>query len=444
MSEVKEENINLIINALKEYAQKNETQPTFNPPEFVNFMESKFFKAGYRYNEMPRPRSEHGNILVIHDKGVGDFILMSGALREIRRLHPAAKIRLLIDERAADMAKFCPYVNEIVTHDSGRSIPSNSFKEIYDWVAKFAAPLLSERWDICYSYTHFYATQLLMYMSGAKVRYAHMFTNDSAVGDTPFNLDKAINFLATNFAPPFLYGTHQADCYFSFLDAQMNLPIANRNLEVWCKREDIAEVKKKLYGSEEIIYALNMGGSKLCKHYPPGKYAKVVEKILENENATVVILGVGQVDLNSAKIFKYALPERYHKKIIDLTDKLSYRQSAALLTLCTAYIGNTTGLMHAASAIHLPVIAAYPFPADLPKNIFNITTAYSPYRVPSVVIQPARALPECAEQKIYTQYGCASDESHCIKQIEPEKFIQGLQILKAKFAKKDFTTSYIS
>ena len=75
MSEVKEENINLIMNALKEYAQKNETQPTFNPPEFVNFMESKFFEAGYRYNEMPRPRSEHGNILVIHDVKLEGCIL---------------------------------------------------------------------------------------------------------------------------------------------------------------------------------------------------------------------------------------------------------------------------------------------------------------------------------------------------------------------------------
>ena len=444
MSEVKPE-INLVINALGEYVQKSANQPAFNPPEFVKFMEPKFFEAGYRYsNEMPRPRSERGNILIIHDKGAGDFILMSGALREIRRLHPTAKIRLLIDEKAADMAKFCPYVNEIVTHDSGRNISSNSLSDIANWLAELATPLLGEKWDICYSYTHSYIMQFLMYMSGAKVRYAHMFTNDSDSADTPFRLHKIINFLSTNFAPPFLYGTHQADCYFSFLDAQMNLPVANRNLEIWCKREEIAEVGKYLEDREGIIYALNMGGSKLCKHYPPEKYAKVVEKILEQEDANFVILGAGQADLNSAKIFKYALPERYHKKIVDLTDKLSYRQSAAILTLCTAYIGNATGLMHAAAAVHLPVIAAFPNPADLPKNIFDISSAYRPYQVPNVVIQPAFALRECAEKNFYTQYGCAADDSHCIKQINPEKFVQGLQILKDNFKKKIFETFYLN
>ena len=445
MSEVKQENITLILNALGDYVKKISNEPTFNPPDFVKFMESKFFEAGYRYsNKIPRSRSVHGNILVIHDGGAGDFILMSGVLREIRRLHPAARIRLLIDSRSADMAQLCPYVNEIVAHDSGRSISSNSLQEIYDWLVDLATPLLSERWDICYSYTHNFVTQLLMYMSGANVRYAHMFQNDSDVDDTPFNLNRTMNFLATNFAPPFLYGNHHVDCYFSFLDAQMNLPIAKRNLEIWCKREEIQEVEKFLDGRKGIIYAFNMGGSKLCKHYPPDKYAKVAEKILEQEDATIVILGNGREDFNSAKIFKYALPERYHGKLIDLTDKLSYRQSAALLTLCTAYIGNATGLMHAAAAVHLPVLTAFPASTDLPKNIFDDVTAYRPYQVPSVVIQPEHALRECAEHKNYNHYGCHSDKPHCITQIKPEIFLRGLNILKENFANKKIETSYIS
>lgn len=445
MSEVKQEDIALILKSFGEYIQKSASQSAFNPPAFVNFMEEKFRAAGYRYsNEIPRPRSERGNILVIHDTGVGDFILMSGALREIRRLHPNARIRLLVDSRATDMAQLCPYVNEIVAHDSGRSVAANSFKDIHDWVTELAAPLLEVRWDICYSYTHFYMTQILMYMSGAKIRFAHVFENESDVDNSPFMLHKAINVLATNLVTPFLYGTHHVDCYFSFLDAQMNIPIANRNLEVWCRREEIAEVEKFLNGRKGIIYALNMGGSNPSKHYPPEQYAQVVEMILAQEDATFVILGNGKDDLISAKIFKDALPENCREKIIDLTDKLSYRQSAALLTLCTAYIGNDTGLMHAAAAVHLPIMVAFPFAADLPQNIFDGVRAYRPYRVPSVIIQPAHALRECAEYEHYSQYGCISDRPHCITQIEPKTFLRGLQILKENFSNNNLVTSYIS
>ena len=433
MSEVKKEDIEIVVNALQEYVQKISDERGFNPQEFVNFIEPKFSAAGYRYGDkLPRPRNVVGNILIIHDASVGDFILMSGTLREIRRLHPTAKIRLLVAAEAMEMARFCPYVNEIIAHDSGVDVDTTNFASIYTWALNNVEPLLNERIDICYSFTHFYTTQLIMYMCGAKIRYAHMFRNTSAENNLPFMLHEAINILATNSVPPFLYGNHHVDCYFSFLDAQMNIPIQKRNLEVWCKREEIVQVERLLGGRTGFFYAMCMGGNNKAKHYPPEKYAKVVEMILAEEDATFVILGGGTNDAESAEIFMKALPEDLHGNIIDLTNKINYRYCAALLTLCTVYMGNDTGIMHAAAAVHLPILTVSQFPADLPKNIFDGVTAYSPYQVPSVVIQPSKALDDCANTEHYSQYGCKKNEPHCIAQIAPETFVRGVKLLKER------------
>ena len=445
MGDVKQSDIDIIIDALKNYRQRIIDEKKFAPQDFVDFMESKFVDAGYRHSsKLPRPRS-NGNILIIHDTGVGDFILTSGAIREIRRLYPAAKIQLLVTAEAGEMARYCPYVDEILTHDSGINCSSSDFVGIYDWAVQNATPFLRERLDICYSFTHFYLTQIFMYMCGAKVRHAYFFEKHDDPGNSPFLMSPLINCFATNLTSPFLYGTHHVDAYFSFLDSQMGSPIANRSIEIWCTRDELAFGDKVLAERVGTVYALNMGGTGPCKHYPPEKYAKVVEMILEQEESTIVILGGGDEDLKSAEIFKSNLPEKFLDNVIDLTNKINYRQSAAFLTHCTAYIGNDTGLMHAAAALNRPILVVFPFAADLPQSIFDGVRAYRPYNVPSVVIQPAKALPECADpNKPYSQYGCKYPyKPHCITQVEPEIFLRGLKLLKERVAQNLIEPLYI-
>ena len=164
--------------------------------------------------------------------------------------------------------------------------------------------------------------------------------------------------------------------------------------------------------------------------------------ILAEENVNFVILG-GRDDLKSAKIFKKALPKNYSGSIIDLTDKLTYRQSAALLSLCDVYIGNDTGIMHAAAAVKCPVLTPNCCGADLPHQELRIVQGCSPYRVPSVIVQPARALPECDAEKPYDTFGCRAKIPHCITQIEPQTLFKGYQLLKERCAQNLMEPLYI-
>ena len=189
------------------------------------------------------------------------------------------------------------------------------------------------------------------------------------------------------------------------------------------------------------------------KRYPPEKYARLLEMILDEEpSAMFVILGGGQWDLQSAEIIKDVAPKIYEENVIDLTNKLTYRQSAAVLSLCDMYIGNDTGTMHLAAAVKCPTLTPYYFAEDLPKISpdDDIIRFFFSRDVPNVFVRPEHALPECMEAHVKGQakyvssnYGCTANVPHCITQIAPETLFKGFHLLKERIAQGNCEPLYI-
>ena len=371
--------------------------------------------------------------MIIQDSAVGDFVLTSGAVREIRRLYPNAYIEMVIYPRCQNIAEKCPYVDEIVSKD--RPYPNwNHPAFFYMHNVEFAERLLKRRFDVCYSFGHYMDSNFLMYMSGAKTRITFDLNN------TPYEI---FNCLATH--PIKIAPQHYVESRMSIIDDVLHSPVANRDIEVWYTEEDLKIAKSLLNGVSRPIYALCMGGTFAKKFYPPEKYTKLVKMILNEEpTATFILLGGGDEDLKSAETFKSNLPEKLLKNVIDLTNKFTYRQNAAVLSMCEMYIGNDTGALHEAAAVKCPILTVNCFSLDLPNKEKSIPKTYAPHHVTSVVIQPKHALPECAVNEPYDSYGCRADRPHCITQIDPETIFKGFHLLKDRIAKNLIEPLYIS
>lgn len=185
-----------------------------------------------------------------------------------------------------------------------------------------------------------------------------------------------------------------------------------------------------------------MGGTWSLNHYPPEKYARLLKMIVNEEpTATFIILGSGQKDLDSAAIIKEVAPKLYANNILDLTNKITYRQSAAVLSFCQMHIGNDTGTIHLAAATDCPVLEPICFPADLPMRKTDCPSRWYPYGVPSVIIQPEHTLPEC--KGLHAYRGCAANFPHCITQIEPSTLLRGFHLLKDRIETKICEPLYI-
>ena len=445
MNEVKQADIALVMNALKGYVDKVTQSRNINLQELVNAVEPLFIKTGYR---TPPKIDEELNILTVHDAGVGDFITQSGAIREIRRLYPAAHITLIVGNSSAQLAETCPYVDEIVLNQLGYN--PVDFLSGLQWNLKFVPQLLARRYHICYGFIHNPITAAMIYMSGAQQRISHLFAEGEETFVCHCNLPIRYGMnLCQTLLPLYKYGNHAVDTAFSLLERGLHSPVANREIEIWYTPLDYSVAKNFVGDALRPLYALVFGGNRMIKHYPPEKYAQVLKMILSEEpTATFVILGGGKEDLNSVQILKQNLDEKiFSEHVIDLTGKTNYRQTAAVLSFCDMYIGNDTGALHAASAVKCPVLAVFPFPADSPAPSRTDTVRlFRPYRVPNVVVQPAHALLECArkENKPYIPFGCrVLDKPHCIAQIKPETVFKGYELLKERIAQKNLQTLYI-
>ena len=167
-----------------------------NPSDYGAFLEraeEEFQRLGYR-DENPAGVE---NILIVRFDAIGDVILTSGFLREVRANFPTARITLVVLPRVYPIVELCPYVNEVL------AFPVNPFDlnfiEMLEvtavfcrdnfWQKKFSIAF-SPRWGSdCLYYL------LPCWLSGARERIGYGTNPSKSWIDTP--IPPIDNFLLT-------------------------------------------------------------------------------------------------------------------------------------------------------------------------------------------------------------------------------------------------------
>ncbi len=94
------------------YLKANPAQVPLLIPE----LEEEFKRFGYR-DENPVGVE---NILIVRLDAIGDMILTSGFIREIRANFPRARITLVVSSITFPLVELCPYVNEVLIFDQNK------------------------------------------------------------------------------------------------------------------------------------------------------------------------------------------------------------------------------------------------------------------------------------------------------------------------------------
>lgn len=146
----------------------------FKLEEFTQNMEAAFKKLGFRE---PHSGGYTNSILLLRYDNMGDFILTTPAIREVRMNYPNAFITLVVRKKQYDLAELCPYVNEVLIYDEFVSFDdpvqtiqySAIFSKKYLWHRHYDLAISFRSWtdDLCF------IMLWLMYMSGARERVAY-------------------------------------------------------------------------------------------------------------------------------------------------------------------------------------------------------------------------------------------------------------------------------
>ena len=395
----------------------------FIPAQLVAYMEPVFEALGMRETVVP---GEKQNILVVRDDAAGDFVLFSPFLRELRRLYPAAHITFFGSDRNEELARCCPYIDDLLVKDLEKE--AGSFWEMYPILARQALEFVPYHFAMSFGCCPGAkpAGVLLMYMGGARRRISYDQNRLDRKGhmiDFGWNsfLDIAVPIL------PLVQSDVDRDLYI--LEYLLQLPVANRELELWTLASDREEAKKALaplLSKKNIkrIYTVMPCTSQRFREWPVERFIELLKVIMKREKDVGLVMLGSKDDAPRAEMLAKAFPGR----ALALAGKLPFRVSAEVVGITDKYIGNDTVLMHFAAAKQVPVLVVFPYPAEIRLHYLSIPIRFQPYHVPAVIVLPAKAAgPEC---QIRPSTGCAVEERpHCILNVTVEKMLEGYKYL---------------
>ena len=413
-----------VYDGLMSFFEEHKHEDFFSGAQLVEKMEPIFKELGFRD---PMPPADRQHILVLRDDAAGDFVLSSPFLREVRRIYNKAHITLWAADRNVELARCCPYIDNLMVKDFERE--GGPFWEIFAMLAKYAVEkFLPYHFDLAFSGRLGIKSIniLLMYMAGVKSRVA--FTQDRENGQGEM---MRIGWDVMLTVPVPLLPTIQSDAErdLFLLEYLLQLPVADRHLELWTLATDKEAAKKAvepLLSKKQIkrLYTVMPCTSEIFRQWPVERFIEMLKVIMKREKDLGLVLMGGKGDAPRTEAVAQAFPGR----AISLAGKLPFRVSAEVVGLTEKYIGDDTALMHIAAAQKVPVLTTFPYPAELGFRSMSVPIRFQPYQVPSVIVIPPKKLGEKCELRHGT--GCSvATEPHCILGITVEKMLEGYKML---------------
>jgi len=430
-----EEDFSLLESIVQKNIAENTDYAKFDWKKFIEEMEVGFTELGFREKFLEGVE----NILIARvGGGVGDFVLMTPAIREIRKNFPSAQITLCVTKRLYLLAARCPYVNSVkILEEYGDNLEK---------ITKFCkSHLWGQRYSRCFilKSTTEWLQHLFAYMSGARerVNFVHVANRIYTDNIRPKNKNLSYDLLTS----PVLYPKniiHEVDRHLYLLKSY-GLNVNNTNSELWCNYSDLCQARNliKDFAEDKVRIALNIDTSlgQGERRYPVEQYLVALKEIIKM-NGAVVILG-GPKEAEDAKFLETNLPKDF---VLNLIGKTSgWRIDTAIMSQLDIYIGNMTGMCDIASALHMPVIAVSREAKDRPRKFNGISQFYRfyPWQTTSIALQPEHSIDSCIQWALQFYHASSCDHNkqpHCITQIKPEEIIEAFARIVnfSKYARK--------
>ena len=408
-----------------DFLWKSKVAGHFDLSKFHKSMEPAFQRLGFR----EQGTSSNPSILVSYIGRAGDNILTTPMLRELRRNQPQAHITFVTASAVYPLMELCPYVDEVLSIPYLSSRQDDSF--VLQTIISFAREhLWKHHYDICILPqwpSDNRPSRLFSYISGSRERWGY--------SDTAQKLYAPLNILPTNELyllnhaicnPPEII--HEADRYLYMLEA-MGMSVAERHTELWLSPQDRERADSFLMpltrSDVDILIALSTGAGDNSRQYPVEKWLIAMREIIALGGRFIIIGGPSEME--DGKFLEERLPK---DTVLNLTGQTTLRESVAIIEASDLFMGNDSGMMHAAAACQRPIIAVYREALDkepIATGLLSEFRRFEPYMANYIALRPEHALDDCKAAFCYG--GCQSINAHCICQVEPTEVVEAFRMI---------------
>lgn len=357
-------------------------------------------------------------ILIVRLDEIGDMVLMSPFLREMRGRFPLAHITLVVKPAVKNLVERCPYIDEILVFEGasgGGAFYRNLWRAFcfaYRMLGKVSYDLaIVPRFDADSGY----GAGVIAFFSGAKRRvgYGEDVLATKAISDRGYD-----GFYTEVLRVRRGEVRHEVERNLDilrFLDGTAARDVA----EVWCDEADRMRAEVMLHSLErariKVVIAVATGSAK--RDWPSDAFLALMREIRSQYDDEVnwILVGGGVRAAEAAA----QIDGTYEGCVLNLVNRITLRETAAVIDACDIYVGGDTGLMHIASALRKPgvVISCHPRGAD--EDHCNSPTRFGPWKSQMPVLRP-KPLVGC-------ERGCDRAEAHCIREISVDEVAQTLR-----------------
>lgn len=334
-------------------------------------------------------------IVLLRLDRIGDFVLGIPAYRALRQAHPDAHISVVVPSQVAELAKACPYFNEVYIFEALWLLPGQEPLARWKSAWKLVRFLRSKPIDLVLDFRYQSRLDpLVTGLSGARER----------VG---FDLGWTSSFLTRKVPQP-MAGIHQVDRNLQLLKA-VGVLTADRRLEAWIGEKDKVSAEDHLPAQELLPgvprIAVHIGAAAPSKRWREESFEVLIHELHANPQAEILVLG-GAGDWG----FSQEVVDGLECPVINLVGKLSLGQMAALIKDCKVFIGCDSGATHLAAACGVPVVCLF--------SAANEVEVWKPWG-PRVKVLTRH--PECSPCR---SHECLrADGYFCMAEIKPEDVI---------------------
>lgn len=303
------------------------------------------------------PRGIRMKILVIAMAGIGDALIATPLIHELRANYPEAVIdALTMWPGSKDLLENNPHINRVFQKNL---IQCGKLEAL-----GFLWSLRRERYQLSInthpqSRVHY---RVAAWLAGAEARLSH-----------EYECFKWFDRLLITGTLPQDYTRHSIDNNFDVLPligAKQKLPSHALELFLSPSEERQADdflVKHRLFGRKILGVHVGSGGTKNLplKRWPLKNYAGLVRQLNKERPDLRVLLFGGPEE---AKDHQVVLAQAYPDLTIEAGTK-NLRETAALMKRCSAFLSVDTALMHIAAALKMPNQIVIEAPTLNPTNL---------------------------------------------------------------------------
>ncbi len=344
-------------------------------------------------------KKEIKKILIVRTDRIGDVILSTPVIKNLRLAYPDAHIAFMLRPYTKEIVESNPYLNEIIVYDK-----NNKHKSIFSSI-NFCFFLRKKKFDIAFILNPSSRANLITFFAGIPTRVglnrkmgrflSHKIEDTKHEGKK-HELEYTLDILrATG---------------ISATDRQTYFPLKKSS-------EQKIEALLKNAGIENRGFlVMHPWASCISKRWPKEYFVELIGLLKQKTSLKIIIIDEQKRD--------FLENLRRENEIIDLSETLSLSDTASLLKQAKLFISNDSGPVHIAASLDIPVISIFG------RNDPGLS--------------PKRWMP-LGRKSFYLHKGCEEVKclAHnckknfvCLKNITPQEVLEiALSILKAPFEK---------